>query len=294
MDNSEKLKRLILELPWLSKNKSVTIDQFCKTFSITREQAIKDLTLLTFVGPSQFGGDLVDIQISDEFITVVDNQNHKNSMKFTPEELMVLVSSLNLLLESDRTNLILRNLYDKIIKVFYSDTSEKSIGYEQILETLQHSIDNEDLIHIDYIDGRNFVKQNILIKVISVEESANFKYLKGIDCHDGVTKSYRLDRILRVALSNEKYDKELNVKSQKVSNDLNITAPYWKRNVVEQFNLEEKYLDNRTLEFDLTFYDYNFVKTLIYSLGSLVKIKADSSVKNEILESIKSDIVKFS
>lgn len=294
MDNSEKLKRLILELPWLSKNKSVTIDQFCKTFSITREQAIKDLTLLTFVGPSQFGGDLVDIQISDEFITVVDNQNHNNSMKFTPEELMVLVSSLNILLESDRTNLILRNLNDKIIKVFYSDTSEKSREYEVILKTLHHSIDNEVLIHIDYIDGRNFVKRNILIKVISVEVSDSFKYLKGVDCQDGVTKSYRLDRILRVALSNEKYDNKFNVKSHKDSYDLNIIAPYWKRSVVERFNLEEKNLENKTLEFDLSFYDYNFVKTLIYSLGNLVKIKADSSVKNQILESIKADIVKFS
>ena len=61
MDNSERLKRLLLELPWLSKNKSVSIEDFCRTFSVSRDQAVNDLTLLTFVGPSQFGGDLVDI-----------------------------------------------------------------------------------------------------------------------------------------------------------------------------------------------------------------------------------------
>ena len=71
MDNSERLKRLLLELPWLSKNKSVSIEDFCKTFSVSRDQAVNDLTLLTFVGPSQFGGDLVDIQVSNNSITVV-------------------------------------------------------------------------------------------------------------------------------------------------------------------------------------------------------------------------------
>ena len=294
MDSSERLKRLILELPWLSKNKSVTIDQFCKTFSISQEQAVKDLTLLTFVGPSQFGGDLVDIQISDEIITVVDNQKHGNSMRFTPEELMVLIASLNLLIQGDQTNLTLKSLNDKIISVFYKETSEKQNKYENILNVLQNSIESKKLINMDYIDGRNYVKQNLLIKVLAIDDMGGFKYLQGIDCKSNSTKSYRLDRILRVSLSDEKHDIASNSLVDRESFDVNIVAPYWKKSIIEKFNLENVQYENNTLEFHLTFFDFNFVKTLIYSLGSQIKVKADKSVKNEILGLIKQDIDRLS
>lgn len=294
MDSSERLKRLILELPWLSKNKSVTIDQFCKTFSISQEQAVKDLTLLTFVGPSQFGGDLVDIQISDEIITVVDNQKHGNSMRFTPEELMVLIASLNLLIQGDQTNLTLKSLNDKIISLFYKETSEKQNKYENILIVLQNSIESKKLINMDYIDGRNYVKQNLLIKVLAIDDMGGFKYLQGIDCKSNSTKSYRLDRILRVSLSDEKHDIASNSLVDRESFDVNIVAPYWKKSIIEKFNLENVQYENNTLEFHLTFFDFNFVKTLIYSLGSQIKVKADKSVKNEILGLIKQDIDRLS
>jgi len=294
MDSSERLKRLILELPWLSKNKSVTIDQFCKTFSISQEQAVKDLTLLTFVGPSQFGGDLVDIQISDEIITVVDNQKHGNSMRFTPEELMVLIASLNLLIQGDQTNLTLKSLNDKIISVFYKETSEKQNKYENILNILQKSIESKKLINMDYIDGRNYVKQNLLIKVLAIDDMGGFKYLQGIDCKSNSTKSYRLDRILRVSLSDEKYDIASNSLVDRESFDVNIVAPYWKKSIIEKFNLDNVQYENNTLDFHLTFFDLNFVKTLIYSLGSQIKVKADKSVKNEILGLIKQDIDRLS
>lgn len=294
MDSSERLKRLILELPWLSKNKSVTIDQFCKTFSISQEQAVKDLTLLTFVGPSQFGGDLVDIQISDEIITVVDNQKHGNSMRFTPEELMVLIASLNLLIQGDQTNLTLKSLNDKIISLFYKETSEKQNKYENILIVLQNSIESKKLINMDYIDGRNYVKQNLLIKVLAIDDMGGFKYLQGIDCKSNSTKSYRLDRILRVSLSDEKHDIASNSLVDRESFDVNIVAPYWKKSIIEKFNLENVQYENNTLDFHLTFFDLNFVKTLIYSLGSQIKVKADKSVKNEILGLIKQDIDRLS
>jgi len=294
MDSSERLKRLILELPWLSKNKSVTIDQFCKTFSISQEQAVKDLTLLTFVGPSQFGGDLVDIQISDEIITVVDNQKHGNSMRFTPEELMVLIASLNLLIQGDQTNLTLKSLNDKIISLFYKETSEKQNKYENILNVLQNSIESKKLINMDYIDGRNYVKQNLLIKVLAIDDMGGFKYLQGIDCRNNSTKSYRLDRILRVSLSDEKHDTASNSLVDRESFDVNIVAPYWKKSIIEKFNLENVQYENNTLEFHLTFFDFNFVKTLIYSLGSQIKVKADKSVKNEILGLIKQDLDRLS
>ena len=294
MDNSERLKRLLLELPWLSKNKSVSIEDFCKTFSVSRDQAVNDLTLLTFVGPSQFGGDLVDIQMSNNSITVVDNQSHDSSINFTPEELMVLISSLNLLIESDKSNLVTKNLYNKIINSFNDYPESNDFNYDEILKTIETSLSQNYLIKLDYIDGRNFVRKDITAKSESIEDKGKFKYLIAIDVSNRTIKSYRLDRILKVELTDQK-SKNIEISNiDQVPSKLSISVPIWKKYILDGFNIEEIESDDTSLKFDLNFYDFNFVKTFLYTLGKNIRIVAENSVRDQISSLIKEDIKRFS
>ena len=294
MDNSEKLKRLLLELPWLSKNKSVSIEDFCKTFSLSRDQAVNDLTLLTFVGPSQFGGDLVDIQVSNNSITVVDNQKHDSSINLTPEELMVLISSLNLLIESDKSNLVTKNLYNKIINSFNDNLESNDLNYDEIFKTIETSLKENYLIKMDYIDGRNFVRKDITAKSESIEDKGKFKYLMAIDVSNRTIKSYRLDRILKVELTDQK-SKNIEISNiNQVPNNLSISVPIWKKYILDGFNIEEIESDDTSIKFDLNFYDFNFVKTFLYTLGKNIRIVAENSVRDQISNLIKEDIKRFS
>jgi len=294
MDNSEKLKRLLLELPWLSKNKSVSIEDFCKTFSVSRDQAVDDLTLLTFVGPSQFGGDLVDIQVSNNSITVVDNQSHDSSINFTPEELMVLISSLNLLIESDKSNLVTKNLYNKIVNSFNDNLESNDLNYDEIFKTIETSLKENYLIKMDYIDGRNFVRKDITAKSESIEDKGKFKYLMAIDVSNRTIKSYRLDRILKVELTDQK-SKNIEISNiNQVPNNLSISVPIWKKYILDGFNIEEIESDDTSIKFDLNFYDFNFVKTFLYTLGKNIRIVAENSVRDQISNLIKDDIKRFS
>ena len=294
MDNSERLKRLLLELPWLSKNKSVSIEDFCKTFSVSRDQAVNDLTLLTFVGPSQFGGDLVDIQVSNNSITVVDNQSHDSSINFTPEELMVLISSLNLLIESDKSNLVTKNLYNKIVNSFNDNLESNDLNYDEIFKTIETSLKENYLIKMDYIDGRNFVRKDITAKSESIEDKGKFKYLMAIDVSNRTIKSYRLDRILKVELTDQK-SKNIEISNiNQVPNNLSISVPIWKKYILDGFNIEEIESDDTSIKFDLNFYDFNFVKTFLYTLGKNIRIVAENSVRDQISNLIKEDIKRFS
>lgn len=294
MDNSERLKRLLLELPWLSKNKSVSIEDFCRTFSVSRDQAVNDLTLLTFVGPSQFGGDLVDIQVSNNSITVVDNQSHDSSINFTPEELMVLISSLNLLIESDKSNLVTKNLYNKIINSFNDNLESNDFNYDEIFKTIETSLKENYLIKMDYIDGRNFVRKDITAKSESIEDKGKFKYLMAIDVSNRTIKSYRLDRILKVELTDQK-SKNIEISNiNRVPNNLSISVPIWKKYILDGFNIEEIESDDTSIKFDLNFYDFNFVKTFLYTLGKNIRIVAENSVRDQISNLIKEDIKRFS
>jgi proteasome accessory factor C len=91
MPKNDRLTRLLLELPWLIQNRNASIDSFSDQFDISRDEAIKDLSLLTYVGPGRFGGELVDIQYDDEFVSVIDSQGFDRPLKLNNIEAVLLL-----------------------------------------------------------------------------------------------------------------------------------------------------------------------------------------------------------
>jgi hypothetical protein len=63
---------------------------------------------------------------------------------------------------------------------------------------------------------------------------------------------------------------------------------------LDGFNIEEIESDDTSIKFDLNFYDFNFVKTFLYTLGKNIRIVAENSVRDQISNLIKEDIKRFS
>lgn len=293
MDNKDRLNRLLLQLPWLKQNRNVTIKDFAKTFNITQEQAIGDLTLLTFVGPSQFGGDLVDIQIIDEYITLIDSQNHNVPLKLTPEDLMVLMISINLLIQTDPTNLIARNVLHKINYLFESNQSQLDSNLSNIIETVQNCLNNKKQIFIDYINGRNIVSKDSKISPLSIIEVDGYKYLQGYEEESKIKKDYRIDRILHAKMSTDSIKIYPDSSTKKYRGHAKITFPIWLKSVIENFNLIPVKISESDLQIDFDYFDIDFIKTLIYRLGKNIKINDNKTLKNELISLVDHDIQRF-
>ena len=99
---SERIPRLLLELPWLIANKNVSMKTFCSQFDLNLEQAVEDLALLTFVGPGKYGGELVDIQYDDESIRVINSQGLNRAISFSSSEAMVLMLGVKQIIDNSR------------------------------------------------------------------------------------------------------------------------------------------------------------------------------------------------
>lgn len=127
-------ERLILMLPWLIANPNLTLNEIAKRFEISERQLVDDLALLTFIGPGQFGGELVDIQYDADGVNVINHQGLNKPLRFNSTEI---------------------NLFKSLISGFYSNLSlPLRNAAESILEKL--TMVQESLSPVEQIEESNY------------------------------------------------------------------------------------------------------------------------------------------
>lgn len=174
MIKSDKISRLLLELPWLIQNRNTSIDNFCAQFDISREEAIKDLSLLTYVGPGKFGGELVDIQYDDENISVIDSQGFDKPLKLNSIEAVLLLLGVRNLREISNDKQEFLDLDFKLSKLIETDVITEKQQEEYLVKRnrIKNAIQNRNQIVIQYVDSNLHVTSE---RSISPIEIANYE-----------------------------------------------------------------------------------------------------------------------
>ncbi len=95
---ADRTARLLTLLPWLQARPGVGVLEAAAHFSVSEATLLADLALLTYVGPGQAGGELVDIDYEPGgTITVISSQGLDVPLRLTPTEAAALISGLRLL-----------------------------------------------------------------------------------------------------------------------------------------------------------------------------------------------------
>lgn len=98
MTAADRTSRLLTLLPWLRAHPGVSVADAAAHFGVGEDVLVGDLALLTYVGPGQAGGDLVDIAYEPGgTITVIATQGLDAPMRLTPAEASALLAGLRLL-----------------------------------------------------------------------------------------------------------------------------------------------------------------------------------------------------
>lgn len=98
MTAADRTSRLLTLLPWLRSHPGVGVAEAAAHFDISEDSLLADLALLTYVGPGQAGGDLVDIAYEPGgSITVVTSQGLDQPLRLSPTEAASLLAGLRLL-----------------------------------------------------------------------------------------------------------------------------------------------------------------------------------------------------
>jgi len=200
MIKNDRLSRLLLELPWLIQNKNTSIDIFCTQFNISRDEAIKDLSLLTYVGPGRFGGELVDIQYDDDNISVIDSQGFDRPLKLNNIEAVLLLLGVKNLGEMSKDKHELIDVETKLTKLIESDVADENRQKEYSLkrDLVKEAISNGNQLRIHYVDSSLKLTTERLITPVEITGLDAKEYLTAIDINSNQRKSFRIDRIVKV------------------------------------------------------------------------------------------------
>lgn len=241
MNKNDRLSRLLLELPWLIQNKNTSINNFCAQFDLSRDEAIKDLSLLTYVGPGRFGGELVDIQYDDENISVIDSQGFDRPLKLNNVEAVLLLLGVRNLSEMSNNKQEVLNLDIKLSRLIGTDIVNEKHREEYTTKknVINQAITNKKQLVIHYVDSNLKLTSERSITPLEIKALDSKEYLTALDNNSAQKRSFRIDRIIDVtevsldALAEEAQQVDiysekisLRTKSWNISNILDLNIPY--------------------------------------------------------------------
>lgn len=87
----ERLRRLLLLVPFVLRRQSVSVPELCERFQISKEQLISDLNLLFLCGLPSYGpGDLIEADIVGDEVIIRTADYFSQPLRLTPAEGLLL------------------------------------------------------------------------------------------------------------------------------------------------------------------------------------------------------------
>jgi predicted DNA-binding transcriptional regulator YafY len=290
MSKNDRLTRLLLELPWLIQNRNASIDSFSDQFDISRDEAIKDLSLLTYVGPGRFGGELVDIQYDDEFVSVIDSQGFDRPLKFINIEAVLLLLGVKNLSEISN-DLEIKNVEIKLSKLIESDIVSGGNQEEYAVKrsVIEKAITNKKQIVIQYVDSHLRLSSERSISPIEIKTLESKEYLAAIDNHSKLNRSFRLDRIIKVQAT-ETDSLISNIAQENiVSEKIALKSRSWNVSNIVDLNIPYALTgDEMIIELDLL--DSDYLLEILLRLDATVEVECSKETRNRLTKTLRNRI----
>lgn len=285
--NSLRLARLLTMLPWLQSHGPVHISEIARVFNISIKEVLADLALLTFVGPEQAGGGLVDIQYEDEIVKVVDPQGFKSPLSLNSFEKISLSMGLRILQDLEVANPATFSALEKLEKV---DPDELSVS--KLSQTINQCLSEKKLLKIQYLSFGSSSASEREVEPSQIIVKSSILYLKAWCRSSNGWREFRIDRILDATALNQTFDdtrpdEPWSAKGRSVQLELTTNA-LW---ILDQFAVEATKAAENKLKVDLPVYSAIWLfQFLVSSISSVQSIKIDKSLEQELLAELESAI----
>jgi proteasome accessory factor C len=203
------LELLIRLLPWLVANNGAALSEVSEHFAISEKHALELISQLVVTGPSQAGGGLVDIDFEDaDSIFVTDAKALDRPVKLSEFEASTLLGGLHYLeqfphlVDAQTVTGLIQKIQQALPNVESPINVVAAPITELVRSTVAEGISSKLSIKIKYAGVTKDDLSERTIDPVSVYSQDDFVYLKAW-CHSSQAwRSFRLDRILEVELSN--------------------------------------------------------------------------------------------
>ena len=207
------LELAIRLLPFLSAHGGITVDEVAAEFSITNKKVMQILKLLPYTGRGQFGGELVDISVTEDgAIYVHDAQSLDLPVRLSGSQAFTMLASLsylqNLPVFSEQDEVA--QLIEKISAALGVDVPAVSVAASprqlKTIELLKRAVREHESVVIDYASASAVNSPRRTIDPLAMFVSEDRTYVNAW-CHEAQSiRSFRIDRIATVELTGSTFE----------------------------------------------------------------------------------------
>ena len=293
INENDKIGRILLQLQWLVQNRNVSMETFCEEFDLTRDEAIKNLSLLTYVGPGKYGGELVDIQYGDDEIRVIDSQGFDRPIRLNNFEVILLLLGLKHLIEASDDAKDLKAVEKRLLSLITENDSnnDRDAYVANNRKLIEEAIKRGQKIKFDYINANLGSSNDRTVSPLRIYTEQKIDYLDAVTNDQDYIKSFRLERIQNIGLLDIPNNME-NVKTtQSIKKSIKIVTKAW--NYIRIFDLGVNFeikKDQMILELD--YFDEEFILDTILRLGPDVEIHSSNEIKAHLVSLLKKRIAQ--
>lgn len=201
-------------LPFIIAQNGITVDEVAREFGVSPKKISHLLlNLLPFTGRGQFGGELIDISVTDDgAIYVHDAQSLDRPIRLNGSQAYSILAGLvylqNLPAFSDRDEVA--GLIEKIAGALSTDVPAITVATParqlKVIDVLRRAIQETESVEIDYSSATSTHSPKRIVDPLSLFVSEDRTFLNAW-CHEAQgIRSFRIDRIASLELTGKNFN----------------------------------------------------------------------------------------
>lgn len=208
---ANRIARILALIPYVIKQGVATIDDLVERFGYAdRKEVVKDLQLVFLTGLPGYGpGDLIDVDIFDDEVTIDAAEYFAQPMRLTPAEALGLLAAGSTYLASHQAPPALATAMEKLSVAVGADGADAVLFHVEappVVSELRAAIDQRQLVRIGYLSIASNERTERIVEGESVFFNLGNWYFSGFCRLADAERVFRVDRIDQVVALDEPYE----------------------------------------------------------------------------------------
>ena len=204
---TERLRRLLIILPWLMERGEVSVDEVAERFSVGIDDLIRDLELVSMCGLPPYVDEMIDVFIDEGMIFVGIPRLFTRPLRLSEVEAFELLAAGRAAMQlpgADLDGALARGLGKIAMGLGEDDTGLLVVApTPAIVEKLSQVIENRERVEVRYQSSKDVAPTDRLLEPFVVFSSQGNWYTHAHDVGAEGLRTFRVDRIESLTVSGQ-------------------------------------------------------------------------------------------
>ncbi|MFM8856119.1 MAG: helix-turn-helix transcriptional regulator [Actinomycetota bacterium] len=211
---NERLRRLLVMLPWLMERGSVSTAEMADHFGLSVKDLVADLTLVSMCGISQDPRDLIDVWVDEDQVYFGLPKYFERPLRLTVPEAFSLVAAAlaaEQMTGADDSGSLASAIRKVARAVGFDPNRDLAVELEapESLEQLSRACAEHRVVEFDYWSVESGTSTRRRMAPVEVFGDGGHWYLRAFDLDVQREKTFRLDRLDGLTVTEIRHDVEL-------------------------------------------------------------------------------------